>query len=96
MPEGSRGALPGYEWLQQMLVDEGANAKVRRLKAVSDELGCTLAQMSIAWCATNPHVSSVITGASRVAQVHENLKAAQVIPLLTPDVLARIEEITTG
>jgi len=96
VPEGSRGALPGYEWLQRMLVDEGANAKVRRLKAISDELGCTLAQMSIAWCAANPNVSSVITGASRVAQVHENLKAAEVIPLLTPDVLARIEEITAG
>ncbi len=96
VPEGSRGALPGYEWLQRMLVDEGANAKVRQLKAISDELDCTLAQMSIAWCATNPHVSSVITGASRVAQVHENLKAAAVIPLLTPEVLARIDEITTG
>ena len=96
VPEGSRGALPGYEWLQRMLVDEGANAKVRRLKVVSDELGCTLAQMSIAWCATNPNVSSVITGASRVSQVQENLKVAQVIPLLTPDVLARIDEITAG
>jgi voltage-dependent potassium channel beta subunit len=96
VPEGSRGALPGYEWLQRMLVDEGANAKVRQLKAISDELDCTLAQMSIAWCATNPHVSSVITGASRVAQVHENLKAAAVMPLLTPEVLARIDEITTG
>ena len=53
-------------------------------------------QLSITWCAANPNVSSVITGASRVSQVQENLKAAQVIPLLTPDVLARIDEITTG
>jgi len=77
-----------------MLTDAEANAKVRRLKAISDELGCTLAQLAIAWCAANPRVSSVITGASRVSQVHENLKAAEVIPLLTPDVLARIDEAT--
>ena len=96
VPEGSRGALPGYEWLQQMLVDEGANAKVRRLKAISDELGCTLAQLSIAWCAKNPRVSSVITGASRVAQVHENLEAAELLPLLTPEVLDRIGEAMTA
>jgi len=92
IPEGSRGSLPGYEWIQRMLIDEGANAKVRRLKGVSDELGCTLAQLAIAWCAANPNVSSVITGASRVAQVNENLKAAEVIPLLSPDVMARIDE----
>ena len=92
VPEGSRGALPGYEWLQRMLIDANANAKVRRLKAISDELGCTLAQMAIAWCAANPRVSSVITGASRVSQVEENLKAAEVIPLLTEDVLTRIDE----
>ena len=92
VPEGSRGALPGYEWLRRSLVDEAANAKVRRLKAISDELGCTLAQLAIAWCAANPRVSSVITGASRVSQVQENLKAAEVLPLLTADVLARIDE----
>jgi len=91
VPEGSRGALPGYEWLRRSLTDPARNAKVRRLKEISDGLGCTLAQMSIAWCTTKPHVSSVITGASRVSQVHENLKAAEVIPLLTPDVLAAIE-----
>jgi len=96
VPEGSRGSLPGYEWLKQMLVDGQANAKVRRLKSISDQLGCTLAQMAIAWCASNPHVSSVITGASRVSQVQENLKAAEVIPLLTPDVLARIEAAIAG
>jgi len=91
VPDGSRGALPGYEWLRRSLTDQARNAKVRRLKTISDDLGCTLAQMSIAWCTTNPHVSTVITGASRVSQVQENLKAAEVIALLTPDVLQRIE-----
>src|SRR5689334_22326468 len=72
MPEGSRARLPGYEWLQGMLTDERTNDKVRNLKAVADDLGCTLAQLAIAWCTKNEHVSTVITGASRAEQVREN------------------------
>ncbi len=90
IPEGSRGALPGYEWLRDMLTDEARSTKVRGLQAFADELGCTLSQLSIAWCAKNPHVSSVITGASRVEQVRENMGALDVIPRLTDDVMARI------
>ena len=90
VPEASRATLPGYGWLASMLTDPAQNQRVRALKAVADDLGCTLAQLSIAWCATNPHVSSVITGASRVEQVHENLGALEVIPQLTPEVLERI------
>ncbi|MGH9136448.1 MAG: potassium channel beta subunit family protein [Acidimicrobiales bacterium] len=92
VPDDSRAALPGYEWLRDLLVDERSNARVRRLVEVAEQLGCTLAQLSIAWCAANPHVSSVITGASRVEQVHENLAALDVLPALTPDVLADIKE----
>jgi voltage-dependent potassium channel beta subunit len=91
-PEGSRANLPGYEWLKAMLTDERNNAKVRALKGVADELGVSLAELSIAWCVKNPHVSTVITGASRVEQVHENMKALDVVPLLTDDVMARIDE----
>ncbi len=58
---------------------------------MANELGCTLAQLAIAWCAKNPHVSTVITGASRVEQVHENLAALDVVPKLTDDVMARID-----
>ena len=94
VPDGSRATLPGYEWLRNLLTDPERNQKVRRLQAISEVLECTLAQLSIAWCAKNPHVSSVITGASRVEQVHENLKALEVIPKLTSDVLARIDAIT--
>jgi len=57
------------------------------------ELGVSLAQLAIAWCASNPHVSTVITGASRVEQVHENLGALEVIDRLTPEILARIDSI---
>ena len=93
IPEGSRGDLPGYEWLKDSLTDEARLDKVRALQVVADELECTLAQLSIAWCAANPNVTSVITGASRVEQVHENLKALDIIDRLDVTVMARIEEI---
>jgi voltage-dependent potassium channel beta subunit len=93
VPEGSRATLPGYGWLRTMLTDAESNQRVRSLKAIADELGVSLPQLSIAWCAANPLVSTVITGASRVEQVRENLGALDVLPRLTPDVLAGIEEI---
>lgn len=93
IPEGSRGSLPGYEFLTDSLTDEKRLDRVRRLAAVADELDCSLAQLSIAWCAANPNVSTVITGASRVEQVRENLKAVDVIDRLDESVLARIDEL---
>jgi voltage-dependent potassium channel beta subunit len=91
IPKGSRGALPGYEWLRGRFTDDDVNAKVRKLKGVADDLGCSLAQLSIAWCASNPNVSTVILGASRVSQLRENLSALEVLPKLTDDVLTRID-----
>jgi aryl-alcohol dehydrogenase-like predicted oxidoreductase len=91
IPEGSRGALPGYEWLQQSMNNEKTKDRVRRLKAIADDLGCSLAQMSLAWCAKNPHVSTVITGASRVEQVRENMTALDVIGQLDGPTMERIE-----
>jgi aryl-alcohol dehydrogenase-like predicted oxidoreductase len=92
IPDDSRGALPGYEWLTQSLVDPDTVARVERLRPIADRLGCTMAQLALAWCASNPHVSTVITGASRVSQVHDNFAALEVIPLITADVKAEIEE----
>lgn len=94
-PQGSRMSLKGFEWLQQEVTPEKID-KVRRLQPIADELGCTLAQMSLAWCLKNPQVSTVITGASRAEQVTENLKALDVLPRLTPEVMSRIEEIAGG
>jgi aryl-alcohol dehydrogenase-like predicted oxidoreductase len=91
IPAGSRGALPGYEWLQQSMNNENTKDKVRRLKAIADDLGCSLAQMSLAWCAKNPHASTVITGASRVEQVRENMAALDVIGQLDAPTMERIE-----
>ena len=64
---------------------------MRALKAIADELGCSLAQLAIAWCAANPHVSSVITGASRVEQLEENLGALDVLARLDGGTMQRID-----
>ena len=93
IPDGTRATLPGYEWLKDYLTDPERNAKVRQLKEVADELGCSLSQLSIAWCAKNPHVSTVITGASSPDQVRENMGALDVLPKLDNDLLARIKSI---
>ena len=82
---------PATSWLADRLTDAASLAKVERLRPIAAELGCSLAQLSIAWCAANPHVSTVITGASRPSQVVENFAALDVLPQLTPDVLARID-----
>jgi voltage-dependent potassium channel beta subunit len=93
IPDGSRATLPGYEWLKDYLTDPERNAKVRKLKDVADELGCTLSQLSLAWCAKNPHVSTVITGASSADQVRENMGALDVLPKLDTELMGRIKSI---
>lgn len=93
IPQDSRANLQGYEWLRDHVIKPERIEKVRQLKPIADELGCTMAQLGLAWCLSNPNVSTVITGASRPEQVHENMKALDVLPLLTDDVLGRIEEI---
>ena len=93
IPADSRANLPGYEWLRGMIQKPERLAAVRALQPIADDLGCSMAQLAIAWCVKNPNVSTVITGASRVSQVHENMKALEVVPKLTPDVMARIEEV---
>ncbi|MCE1195927.1 aldo/keto reductase [bacterium] len=96
IPAGTRFALPGYEWLQKRYLHDDIPAIVSRLEPIAAELGCTMSQLGIAWVAKNPRVSSVITGASRREQLVENLGALEVIPRLTPEVLARIDETLKG
>jgi voltage-dependent potassium channel beta subunit len=86
-------------WLRERLLGPGGAEnldKVRRLGALAAELGLPLSRLALAWCLTNPHVSTVITGASRVEQVRENMTALAAVPLLTPEVVARIEEIVAN
>ena len=92
VPEGSRFSLPGYEWLKKRYFHHDIPAIVGRLEPIAAELGCTMSQMGIAWVARNPRVSTVITGASKLEQLEENLGALDVIRKLTPEVLARIDE----
>jgi len=96
IPAGTRFALPGYEWLQKRYLHDDIPAIVARLEPIAAELGCTMSQLGIAWVARNPRVSSVITGASRREQLVENLGALDVIPKLTPEILARIDETLKG
>jgi voltage-dependent potassium channel beta subunit len=91
VPSDSRAALPGYEWLRDGLTNQRTNDKVRRLKEIADGLGCSLAQLALAWCTKNPHVSTVITGASRVSQVEENMAALEVVERLDDEVMQRID-----
>lgn len=93
IPEGSRATLSGYEWLRSSVTDEDRVEKVKQLIPVAKELGCTRAQLALAWCLKNPNVSTVITGASRPEQVRENMKALEVVPKLTPEVMNHIDSI---
>jgi voltage-dependent potassium channel beta subunit len=96
IPAGSRGTVDSYAFLRPRLTDAKGNEIVGRLEPLARELGCTLAQLALAWCLKNPRVSTVITGATRAAQVQENMKALEVVGKITPEVLARIEAIVGG
>ena len=93
IPEGSRASLKEYQWMKERVQNEEKIAVARKLAVVADDLGVTLAQMSLAWLLKNPNVSTVITGASKVSQVEENMKAVEIKEKLTPDVMDRIGEI---
>jgi voltage-dependent potassium channel beta subunit len=92
IPNDSRAALSGYEWLADSITDAEAIVKVERLRPIADRLGCTMAQLALAWCTKHPMVSSVITGASRAGQVVENFEALDVIPLVTDEVKDEMEQ----
>lgn len=91
IPEDSRGALSGYEWLQSRLSDEDAIRRVENLRPIAERLDCSMAQLALAWATKHEMVSSVITGASKVEQVVQNFEALDVIPLLTEGVMADID-----
>jgi voltage-dependent potassium channel beta subunit len=93
IPADSRASLAGYGWLAEQLTDRDAVAKVERLRPIADRLGCSIAQLALAWCTKHPMVSTVITGASKPSQVSENFAALEVIPLITDDVKHEIENV---
>lgn len=96
IPQESRLSLDGYDWLKDDFHSEEGKqklVKVAQMMPIAEELGCSMAQLALAWCLVNPNVSTVITGASRPEQVVENMAAMDVLPKLTDEVLERIEEI---
>lgn len=95
IPPGSRGAMESMGFLSKSLTDEKKRAAVVQLERVANELGCSVAQLAIAWVAKNPRVSSVITGASKLSQLQANLGAVDVLAKLTPDVMAKIDLISS-
>jgi len=96
IPEDSRLNLEGYSWLKDRLLSDEGQAqleKVREMSKIAEEMGTNMARLAIAWCMKNPNVSTVITGASRVEQVHDNVKALEVYDQLTDDVMEKLEAI---
>jgi len=93
VPAGSRATLEGYEWLKEHTLTPENIAKAKRLDPLAKELGCTMAQLALAWCLKNPHVSTVITGASRPEQVNENMKAAKVAEKIDSTLTEKIDTI---
>ena len=91
IPEDSRAALQGYDWLGERMSDADLIAKVEGLRPIAERLDCSMAQLALAWCTLSPNVSTVITGASRVEQVVANFETLDVIPKITPEIKAEIE-----
>jgi len=90
---GTRATLSGYEWLREYVITPQNIEKSKKLQPIAQELGCTMAQLSLAWCLKNPNVSTAITGASKPEQVTENMKAAEVVAGLDAQVMERIDQI---
>jgi voltage-dependent potassium channel beta subunit len=93
VPPDSRGSLKNMAWMQDQLLDADKNARAAKLAEVAKKMGCSTAQLAIAWCLKNPRVSTVITGASRMSQFSENMKAMDIVAKLDSAVMAEVAEI---
>ena len=93
IPEGSRLAIEGFGWLKDRWVQDAKLEKAKKLSSLANELNVSLAALSIAWTIKNPHVTTAILGATKKQQLEENLKALEVVALLTAEVIEKIETI---
>jgi voltage-dependent potassium channel beta subunit len=93
IPEGSRLSIPGFEWLKDKTLMEEKLAKVKGFQTLATELGTGMAPLAIAWCLRNPHVTTAILGATRKEQLEENFKALEVLPLLSQELMDRIDDL---
>jgi voltage-dependent potassium channel beta subunit len=93
IPKGSRLEMQGFDWLKERTLAEDKLKKVQQLTLVAKEIGISITCLSLAWCLKNPNVSTVILGASQTDQLKENFKSLEAVPLLTQEVMDKIEEI---
>ena len=93
IPEGSRGASYDFDWLKYELTNADRLRRTTALVPIAEAMGATLAQFSLAWCLQNPWVTTVMTGASRVEQVEENMRAIEFVDEFTPEVMAQIARV---
>ena len=93
VPPGSRASLKGYDWLREEVITPRNIEKVKALEPIAKELGCTMAQLALAWSRTNDYVSTVMTGATKPEQVEENMASLDFVSALKPDVMERIEKV---
>jgi voltage-dependent potassium channel beta subunit len=93
IPKNSRFALEGFDWLKERWVMDDKIKKVKKLSEFAAKLGISIAALSIAWCIKNPNVSTAILGATKKAQLLDNLKALEAVEKLTPEVMQKIETI---
>ena len=93
IPEGSRLAIEGFDWLKDRWIQDDKLAKAKKLTTLANELNVTLAALSIAWTIHNPNVTTAILGATKKEQLEQNLKALDALPVLTSEVIQKIEDI---
>lgn len=93
IPEGSRLALEGFEWLKDRTITGDRINRIKALQQVAEELDTTLATLAIAWCISNPNVTTAILGATKEAQLQENLKALDIYPRIDAALRERIDSI---
>ncbi len=93
IPENSRLSMPNYKWIFDRYGKKGEFEKTKKLSDLASELGVPMALLALAWCLKNPNVSTVITGATKVEQVVQNMKSLDVVAKLSNDVMLKIEKI---
>ena len=96
MPNDSRANLPGYEWLRDIMMGDQGRARIEKIKElakIADGAGMPIHHMALLWCLANPRVSTVILGASKIEQLHDNLSVLKSLEKMTADVMAAIEDV---
>lgn len=97
IPAGSRLTTKNYEWLKDKLNKWHADGTITKVRELSEfaktRFNCTVGQLALAWCVRNKNVSTVLLGATKPEQLHENLAAIQIVEQITDEDMKKIDEI---